>query len=210
MVLVQVSKKGNSAHLLFDNNEKIILPYDLYTQIGLYKGDEISNKEKTRLLEKIELYSTKQNAFRFLSGRNHSKNELNLKLLKKGYKKNIISIVLSDLERLGYLNDADFTEQFYKINIKKKGINRIKSDLYKKGVARNIIEEVSLSYIDSPVLFDRALELAEKKLVYLQRKENSKIKIKQKLYQFLLGKGYSGEIITKVISKLNLEQQVYE
>lgn len=204
MILSQITRKGKSVNLLFDDGETIILPYDLFVQLGIYKGSVFNEKSKDELLIRIETYKTKQNAFRYLSGRNHSKNELKIKLLRKGYKKTIIENVLDDLERLNYLNDADFTYNFYKINIKKKGINKIKTDLYKKGVDRNIIEETGLKFLDDPLLIETAKSLANKKIITLQRKENTKIQKKQKLYQYLFAKGYSTDIITRVLETIDL------
>ncbi len=203
MKLIQITRKGKSVNLIFDEGEKIILPYDLYLQLGIYKGTIINEKEKNKLLNKIDTYNTKQNAFRYLSGRNHSKNELRIKLLRKGYKNEIIKNVIFDLERLGYLNDEDFTYNFYKVNIKKKGINRIKADLYKKGVDRNIIEETGSQFLDDPGLYNTAKSLAEKKMNILQRKKNTEIQKKQKLYQYLVGKGYSTDIIKNVLESFN-------
>ncbi len=203
MKLIQITRKGKSVNLIFDEGEKIILPYDLYLQLGIYKGTIINEKEKNKLLNKIDTYNTKQNAFRYLSGRNHSKNELRIKLLRKGYKNEIIKNVIFDLERLGYLNDEDFTYNFYKVNIKKKGINRIKADLYKKGVDRNIIEETGSQFLDDPGLYNTAKSLAKKKMNILQRKKNTEIQKKQKLYQYLVGKGYSTDIIKNVLESFN-------
>jgi len=206
MVLSQITKKGNSVILSFDNDEQINIPYELYVQIAFFKGDEITDDQKVKLIEKIEIFRIKQSAFRYLSGRNHSKNELRFKLVKKGYEKKLITNVIIDFERLGYLNDKDFTHQFYLTSLKKKkGLSRIKADLFSKGVDRNIVEEVGEKFLDDPILIESAQTLAEKKIIVLNRKDINKNQKKQKLYQFLLGRGFSGDIIHSVINKVKLD-----
>ena len=203
MRIVNVVKKRSKVTVLFDNDESLIIPYDLYLKNTLFVDDELTLEQKRILEEKIELYKIKQSSFIYLSGRNHSKYELKVKLLKKNYNKHLVDVVLSDLERLKYLNDREFANYYFDVKLKKKkGINLIKSELNKKGVKREIIEEIALNYLDDPRLKESAKILSEKKLKVLMRTKQTSMQKKQKLFQFLLNKGFSPEIINESIEKL--------
>ena len=113
MRIIDVVKKRSKVTVFLDNDESLIIPYDLFLKNTLFVDDELTEEQKRSLEEKIELYKIKQSSFIYLSGRNHSKYELKLKLLKKCYNKDLIDITLSDLERLNYLNDKEFAKQYF-------------------------------------------------------------------------------------------------
>ncbi len=206
MRIINVVKKRTKVTVFFDNDENLIFPYELFLKNTLFVDDELTVEQKKNLEEKIELYKIKQSSFVYLSGRNHSKYELKLKLLKKSYNKQLVSVVLSDLERLNYLDDKEFAKQYFEVKLKKKkGINLIKSELAKKGVRREIVEEVSLSFSNDPRLIESAKILSEKKLQVLNRKNQTELQKKQKMFQYLLSRGFSTEIIKESIEKLKLD-----
>ncbi len=134
----------------------------------------------------------------------HSSHELKLKLIKKKYDKSIIDNVIQSLKEQNYLNDAQFAKLLVEEkSIKKKfGSNKIRSELYKKGIDKSIIDSVLNSENDE-LNFDNAIFLAKKKLKLLIEKNTDKRKLKEKLYSFLSSKGYDSELIMKVINNMN-------
>lgn len=74
------------------------------------------------------------------------------------------------------------------------------SELYQKGVDKEIISEIIDEVIDPDEELQRALELAEKKAVsYKNDDRNAKYR---KLSAFLARKGYSFDIISKVLKEV--------
>ena len=202
MKVSELKKKGNFVHIKFENSELLKIPYELFVKHNLYVGDEISEEKFENLTEQIEIYRIKQSAFRYLGLRNHSKSELKLKLVKKGYGKSLINISINDIDRLGYLDDKKFAEEYFNYQIKKKkGLFKIKAELVKKGIERKIIEELSAGFIDHPEFENSINQLVEKKLRLFQSKNYSKIQIKQKLYLFLTQKGFSTDLIQKSLDR---------
>jgi len=202
MNVSELKKKGNFVHIKFENSESIKIPYELFVKHNLYVGDEISEEKFEKLTEQIRIYQIKQSAFRYLGLRNHSKSELKLKLIKKGYEKSLINKSLNDIDRLGYLNDKKFAEEFFNYQVKrKKGLYKIKAELIKKGIDRKIIKEISDEFIDHPEFENSINQLVTKKLKLYQNKKYSKIQIKQKLYLFLTQKGYSADLIQKSLDR---------
>ncbi len=196
MKVTELKKKGSLVNILFNNSELMKIPYELFIKNNLYVGDEISEEKFQSLTKRIQIYQIKQSALRYLGLRNYSTSELKLKLLKKGYEKKSIELALNEIDELGYLNDKKFAEDYFNFQLKKKkGLLKIKAELFSKGVDRKIIEEISKLFIDHPEFENSINHLITKKLKLLQNKNYSKIQIKQKLYLFLTQKGFPLDMI---------------
>jgi len=117
-----------------DCNEKLFLSYEVLLKSGLRKGSEISKDRFDFLVLQNRKYHIRQKAISFLAKRIHSKRELEIKLRKKNYEKELIDDVLNELLVRGLIDDATFANQFTdeKINRKKWGLLKVKSELFKK------------------------------------------------------------------------------
>jgi len=207
MIVVQVKRKGNKVIVNFDNSEQIIVPYEVFVHNYLSKNDDITEKKKVELEKKVELYNIRQSSFRYLSGRNHSKYEIRMKLLKKKYNKTLISVIIDDLEKQNLIDDEVFAcEYFNSLIRKKKGLLKIRTDLARKGVKREIIELIVSQNNDDSVFLESAKTLVDKKYEFLLKRNFSEEQIKQKLYQFLAGRGFTSDIIREAINYLELER----
>lgn len=91
-----------------------------------------------------ELSRTKYCAFLILGRRAHTKKELTDKLLKKEYSPECVEEAVSYMEQEGYIDDRDYAERYLNdaVELKKHGMARIKQDLLRKGIPREIVEEV--------------------------------------------------------------------
>lgn len=205
VLINRVEKKKNKTILLLSSEEKIELSNELYLKYLFHEGDSLSEEEKDKFIFDIEIYKIRQSSLKYLSGRNHSKFELKVKLLKKGYDKDLIEIILEELTKNNLLNDYIFVQNYFEIKLKKSvGINKIKSELIKKGIDRSIIEEIAKDYYDSPLLIDSACKLIRKKYATLKNRNVESKKIRQKIYFSVSNKGYSKEIILDAFRKLKL------
>lgn len=205
IIIKQVENRKNKILLSLSTDEIIEVPKEIYLKYLLHEGDSFSEKEKEKFVSEVEIFKIRQSAFRYLSCRNHSKFELKVKLLRKGYNKELIEIVLDDLIKNNLLNDYDFAQYFFESKSKKSvGLNKIKAELLKKGLDRKIVDEISKEYKDAPSLFDSAMKLVSKKYQLLLNKNLENKKIRQKIYFSLINKGYSKEIILDSFRKLKI------
>ncbi len=205
MILQTIEKRGNKIILNFDELERLEIYYDVYLNFSLFKGDEVTSKR----IEEIKLtnaeFEVKNSAFRYLSNRSHSALELKTKLKKKGFDSEIIETVILELKDKKYLNDFTFAENFVRNRVerRKEGIVKIISELYKKGISREIITEVTESISENPKNYENAFELGKSKFEKIQKRgETDKNKIKSKLFNFLRGRGFTSDVIFEVINKL--------
>lgn len=206
MIVTGLVRKGNKVKIFFDDESFITVSYEIAMESGLRKNDSFTEEEKNSVIRKNELFEIKNSAFRFLSRRIHSRYEVRLKLVQKKFDKRLIDEVLDYLQNKNYLNDTEFAEKFAleKITLNKIGVHKLKGELLKKGVDRDIIDSILVKFEDDPQVMENAEKLAEKKLRQLSRKGINSLQKKQKLYQYLRSKGFQGEIISQIIDKIDL------
>jgi len=203
MKIERVVKKDDVSVIVYlDNQEKLYLSYEVFLQNRLRKDMEISEDGFSFLVRENQKYFIKRKAFDYLGRRLHSYNELRLKLLRKKYDKELISEVLDSLGEKKFIDDYEFGKQYAeeKIRLKSWGKNKIKSELFRKGIPAGIIDEI-VNKEDSSSS-ENAEALAKKKIKVLSGRNYEKRVLSSKLYSYLLSKGYEYDIIREVIKKL--------
>lgn len=211
MIITSLVRKRSDVELVFDDGNKVSLDYRVVYDNGLRKNDNVSEDELKSFLYKSDLLHIRDAAFRLLARRLHSSHELKLKLIKKKYDKSIIDNVIQSLKEQNYLDDDQFAKLLAEEkSVKKKfGRNKIRAELYKKGIDKSVIDSI-LNNEDDKLNYDNAIFLAKKKLKLLIEKNTDKRKLKEKLYSFLSGKGYDSELIMKVINNMNFDNSDIE
>jgi regulatory protein len=149
---------------------------------------------ETNELDNNIIQSAKDDAFYLLSFRERSQYELTMRLVKKGYSKDIINFVIEHLKELDYLNDERFVEKWVKDRIKfnPRGSLLIKMELKEKGISDKVIERVLNRFVDDKLEQEMAEKLARKWLK--GKKDFSHYKLKR----YLKSRGFSIDIINRV------------
>ncbi len=197
-----LGKRG--CYITFEDNSVIKINYETGVKFGLRKGDSLDEKRLLSLKKEDEALNCKHSVFRVLSRRKHSRYELFQKMLVKGYEKYIIIEVLNSLENSGFIDDLDFTRSFVdsKLSLGKYGLNRIKADLKKKGISAEIVEVVLTEISPDESQYRTALKLANKKKIQLEKRVTDKYKMKKNIYSFLVNRGFSYEMVSRIIDSL--------
>ena len=121
----------------------------------------------------------KKYALNLLGLRMYTCSEVYERLIRKGTEKEDAEEIIGWLMSLGYLDDKKYAEYYIEdaVNLSNKGIYRIKQELYKKGIARSIVDEAAenteVSVIDSLTEYVRRkygenLELSYKEMTKLK------------------------------------------
>lgn len=209
MVITALSQKGNNVVISFDDGEFLTLDRRIVLDNGLRKNDVIDEKKREQLVSDSSFLKAKDSAFRLLGRRHHSVSELRIKLVKKRYSNEIITKILDDLKSRNVLDDERFAECWVEErSIKKKvGINKLKVELFKKGISRNTVEKI-LASVDKESSYENAYQLAIKKNEFMIRRGDDSKKRKSKVFNFLSSRGYESDIIMKVLN--NIFQTDYE
>ena len=193
-------RKQDRVNIYIDDKFSFGLSQDIIYKFGLYVDMEISDEFINEILLKEEERKVLDSALNFLSYRARSEKEVYTRLTQKEYPHNFILSAIAYCKEHGYINDKEFALSFIrdKTNINKYGPKKLKYELYKKGVSQSIIDEVLIS--DKDTEYEMALELGLKRLD--RYKNDSKDAIYRKLGGFLQRKGYSYDIVYKVLREI--------
>ncbi|MEW6009584.1 MAG: regulatory protein RecX [Candidatus Omnitrophota bacterium] len=143
-------------------------------------------------------------AYRLLKVRDRSEKEIRDRLLKKKYPNSTIDSVIAHLKDLSYIDDKKFSREWVNFRLKTPfGIKRIILELRQKGIDEEIISEALREVRKSDVEREALTSLAKKRINNLHKRNIIGIKARQKLYQFLLRRGFSSSDIIGVLEELN-------
>ncbi len=130
-------------------------------------------------------------ALRLLARREHTRQELERKLAPRAESSDALRELLSALDARKQLSEERFAEERARVLSRKYGVARIRQDLKAKGVSEELIERVSP--VDE---LERARAILERKY----RTPVSTREEKAKRMRFLQSRGFSSEIIFKLLS----------
>lgn len=198
----QQKKRKNRYSIFVDDEFAFGVDEEVLMKYSLKKGMELDDHEIEQVIKAEEQSKANNYALNLLSYRARSEKEIRDKLRRKGYEDNYIENTIEFLYRYNYINDLEFGMLFAKDrqNFKKAGKRVIMNELYQKGVDKEVISQIIDEIIDPNEELQRALELAEKKAVsYKNDDRNAKYR---KLSAFLARKGYSFDIISKVLKEV--------
>ena len=146
---------------------------------------KILNSDITKLITK------------YLSIREHSKLELINKLSKKGFELNDINESIHEFSLKNIQSDTRFTEEFLRSRVKKnKGPRLISSELSSRGISESIITSKI-----AEISVDTWQNHAHKALIKKLKDTNLSIKDEDKIYSFLIGRGFDHKMIKYVINE---------
>ena len=137
--------------------------------------------------------SLKGRALRLLSQREHSRAELVRKLSPHEEVPGELAQVLDDLHAKGFIDEARVLESVVNHRASKLGNGRIKQELQAKGLAPESVAQAMLDLKDSE--FARAQNIWQKKFGTPATDANQRAKH----YRFLLTRGFSSEVVRKVV-----------
>jgi regulatory protein len=143
--------------------------------------------------------SLKGRALRLLGQREHTRSELERKLRAHEEEPGTLALALDELERKGYLNEQRAAESLVHRRAAQYGAARLRQEMQDKGLARELIERTLAGLQDS--------ELARAREVWRRRFEALPADAKERAKQtrFLLARGFSGEVVRRVLGSDSVE-----
>ena len=171
------------------------------------KGDELDAILFEKLSDFDNRVSAKRIATKFLNTRRRTEKEVRDKLRLEKFDEEIIDEVTSDVINVGLVDDEAFSRAFVhdKRITKPVSSRQLINELRKKGVAKNIIENILGEADEEETEDDRAMKAATKKWEQLLRRGSDDKKRKQKLISFLGSRGFEYTVIKEVLRKLDTE-----
>lgn len=199
----QAKKREERVNIYLDNEFWVGLDKNQLIQFGLHKGKTISAQEKKYIEEESMFYKLIERVINYTLIRPRSKFEiLQYLTLKKNVDELTANKVIERVEEKGFLSDEKFAEWYIENRTSHgfHGKNKISAELSKKGVEKSIVAK-----------FIKELEAESdnsEKILQLYNKVKDKVKFKSeferknKIYQRILGRGYTFSEIEKALKDI--------
>lgn len=196
--IVDVSKTRSKVFI--DGSFAFVLYKGELRKYHIEKDKELAETDYVELVEKVLPKRAKLRSMNLLQSREYTEKQLKDKLLQGGYPEQIAEEALEYVKSYHYIDDDRYAAAYIEYHAESKSRQRIIQDLMRKGISKECIEtqwqkaeELGVSVNEEKMI----LEILEKKN-YVDKEAD--MKERQKMYAFLLRKGFSCEKIRKVMN----------
>ena len=201
--------KGTKIHIHIDGEYLLTVDEDFWFSSGYVSGDEIDDGGLVAFKEAAGSRLAFNSAMYSLDMRDHSEKEIRQKLSRK-YDEQSVDSAVEKLLDLGLVNDRRYAELLSRelFERKKYGKSRVKNELFRKGIASDVINEVIDAYEEEnePDNVQRIVDIIEKKYYNKLLDEKSR----QKVIAALVRLGYSFSDIRQAMSRFSSDEYYEE
>lgn len=200
MKVTQIVELSKSRSKVYIEQEFAFVLYK--GELRLYhirEGEEIAEEDYRTIMDQVLPRRAKLRAMNLLKSREYTTSQLRMKLVQGCYPEEVIQQALDYVASFHYTDDLRYAVSFITYHESDKSRRRIEQDLISKGISKEIIAKAWIEWEgQGGVLNEQAMigRLLEKKHY---DPENTDYKEQQKLFAFLLRKGFSGEQIKKAL-----------
>ena len=206
---LSIQKNKRRVNLYLDNRFGFGLDLEETIKLGLKVGKELEPASISQLIKTDQLIKLYQKTLNFLSYRPRSQKEIKdhlnknlykLQLIEATSKQEIIDKILAKLLKQKLIDDVKFANWWVeqRLSFRPKSSRFLRLELRQKGIEQVIIDQV-LANINQSKQEELALSIVNKKMNNL--KNLPLIKIKQKLFNLLLSRGFDYSLAKKVIDE---------
>lgn len=193
--------KGKTYGVYFEGAEPIFINSEIVSEYHLKAGSEIPESALAEVVRANDLRRARERALYLLDSREYSYIEL-FKKLEVNYDEDICYEVMNRLCELGLVDDRRYAERLgeYYIMTKGFGTYRASQEMYRKGISKELSDEVLEQYEDDTAV--RLYEIVKAKYERYMTDEKGINKVKNALIR----RGFSYEDINIVIKTI-LEEE---
>jgi len=190
--------------ILVDGSTVAILSLDGIERLGVRLGVAYGESLANRVAVEAAALHTFDRALAMLAARPRAARDLERMLVRKGELAEYVAAAVQRLITLGALDDAQFARQFIRAKISGAGLSRrrLQSELWRRGVARDVIDAALAEVLEVDEVDESAqiAQVAAKKLRTLRSLDAATAR--RRLYAFLARRGYDGSAIRRVMDAL--------
>lgn len=199
---IEVGKRNKErVNIYIDEEYAFSISAELVYKENLKVKDKIDVDSLKKLADEDNYLKCKNSALRTIEKTYKSEKELRDKLSLKGYEDHIIKRTMDFLREYNLLDDTNYAKMYVKDRAKNQGKKKIKYALLQKGIDENVIED-ELEKLNNDEIRSLVYDMALKKYNILKKRESDSYKLSQKLYRFLMGKGYDYDLIKDVVKSI--------
>lgn len=195
--IVEVTKLRSKVFI--DGSFAFVLYKGELRKYSLQTDQEIADEVYEELMTVILPKRAKLRSMKLLQNKEYTEKQLRDKLKQGGYPEKVIEEAVSYVKSYRYIDDDRYAASYIEYHIETKSKQRIIQDLQRKGIARECIER---QWNRLELL---GIEGNEEEMIrtLLEKKhyscEYADIKEQRRMYAFLLRRGFTGDLIRKVM-----------
>ena len=183
----------------FDSGENLTVTVAQVADFGLRPGRAFDEAEFGLLTDSASLTAAKQKALEALARRPLSRREVTDRLDRKGVREDVAEEAADWLERMGYVDDAEYAGQIARhYAAKGYGPGRVREELAKRGVPRDHWDAALEQMPDTGDAVDRFLRT--------KLRGDPDRKEKKRVADALLRRGFSWEEIRSAMERWEMER----
>lgn len=208
MRITALRRQRRSPHrvsVFLDGTHVFSLSEETVLRHHLKVDTEIDEADTARLLAEDAVTQAKEAALHYLSYRARTRQEIRDTLREKGYGAEVIEDVLSTLERLGLIDDADFASRWIeeRLRLKPRGRRLILQELRQKGISREEAEQAMEDAFGGVRERDLAVGVLRKRMARYRQLDRAQAL--RRMYSFLARRGFDMELARDVSQEIAQE-----
>ena len=199
-MIIRELKSSGSEHitLITDDGREIPTTLGIATELRLFTGKTLEEAQLQLIQNESAAAFARERALNLLSLRPHSRKELRDKLIRKGNEPEAADAAIAWLSEHGYLDDAGYAASVVRHYARKGyGAKRITSELYRRGIARELWDEALKEMPEPDGELDRFLRNR-----LINPDDPNEVR---KVTSALSRRGYSWDEIRSALSRISAE-----
>lgn len=200
MTVTQIEEVSKSrSRICIEEEFSFVLYKGELRSFRIRKGEELCQEDYEEIMTRLLPRRAKLRALNLLKSREYTVKQLHDKLKEGGYPEKIIEEALAYVESYHYTDDLRYALNYISRYEDSRSRRRLEQDLLGRGIGRETQEkawetwEEQGGYQDESRMIQKLLEKKHFDPEKAERKE------RQKMYGFLIRKGFSGELVRRAV-----------
>lgn len=197
MLITQISEVDKKRMMIHtEEGVSFVLYKGEIRRFDLKEGQELANEVYEEIRTDILIKRARKRAMFLLEKMDRTESQLRNKLRQGFYGEDLIDDAVAYVKKYHYIDDNRYAQTYVRYQKERKSKRQIKMDLMQKGVNREIIEQAIEIEYGAESEQELIMKWVEKRKYKIG---NSDVKEKQKMYQFLMRKGFRSEDILHIL-----------
>lgn len=164
--------------------------------LELKEGAELSSEEYQKIVEKILIPRARRRAMHLLERMDRTEAQLREKLQMGGYPREAVEEAVAFMKGYHYIDDLRYACSYVRCRQENKSRRQLSMELYQKGISKDMVQQALEEEYGEEDETPKILKWMEKKRYDAGQADR---KQKQRMYQFLMRKGFSSGDILRVL-----------
>lgn len=201
---VESLKRPKFRYLIHFGPHRVQVHEDVMIKYRMIKGSSFTKSDLLEIIAADEKQQAYVDALNYLSRKPRTTREISQRLKEKGREEQVITEIVTRLEGEGLVNDALYAQEWAGQRVKNRGKGKmwVRQELRQKGVSKPLIEE-ALGSVSEEEEYHSALAMGAKKW---RQTSGEVLDRKRKTGAYLMRRGFSGSLVTRVLRSLIQEQ----